>query len=218
MRAIVCCGVGAWHPDGVRRLEKSLENNFDGKFYGFTKFPPNSRDHISSPYGFKVHAIEYALQQGATQIIWLDASAWAITNTDEIFAIIKEKGYYFWQCGFTADQLCHDKCLNYFNITRDEAQQMTCIAGGGFGLNFETEIAREYFARLKNAEAADMFVGSWTHDNQSEDKRFLFYRHDQSCGSIIANQLNMEIDFPNKYFAYWAQDMNETVTFAFRGM
>jgi len=99
----------------------------------------------------------------------------------------------------------NDRSLEYFGITRDEAMGMEMHGNGGFfALDFETEIANEFFNRWKQAMLDGMFKGEWTNDRRTEsmDERCKGHRHDMTCGSIIANQLGMTAYTPNRYMAY----------------
>lgn len=206
-----------WYPKGTDRLEKSLVyHGFNGDFISHKNWPNNLFDK-KIKYNIKASIIGQ-LNTKYSHVLWLDCSVWAIKDPNPIFDIINEKGYYFWPSGYNCAQTCSDKCLEYFNVTRDQAEKMPDCSTSMFGFNTGTAIGLEFINRwLKSAEDGQ-FGGSREHDNQSIDPRFLFHRQDQSCASIIINQLGIEMTPPNVYSAYYSSNMPESVIFAMRGM
>src|ERR1700685_1812253 len=137
----------------LSRLSESLSNftnpNFDGDFLGFIgEASCGAEPHQTVPYGFKIHAINRAIEQGYKQILWLDSSAFAIKNIQPIFDRIEETGFAFQDAGHWLGHWANDFTLNYFGITRDEAMEMRMIGNAGFlGLNFENTDAIEFFKK-----------------------------------------------------------------------
>jgi len=217
---IISVGKGGWYPEGVERLEKSLN------YHGFTgdvitwkrRLPPNSPTHKENPYAFKTYAFRWAVEQGYTHIMWLDSSAWVIKNPSQIFDIINEQGHYFWGSGHNCAQTCNDKSLEYFGITRDQAEVMHDLSSGLVGLNITNERSKQFLGLWLEACDNGIFKGSRLHDGQSQDPRFCFHRQDQSCASIIANQLGMKIDQPNILCGYYAPVMPESLVVCYKGM
>jgi hypothetical protein len=138
----------------------------------------------------------------------------------KVFDEIHDKGYYFWTSGYNCAQTCSDRCLDYFGVTRDEAEKMNEASTSMFGLNLRTEEGNEFVRRFLQAAKDDVFKGSREHDGQSSDPRFLFHRQDQSAASIIANQMGMNITPPNILSSYYhgGQPQNKSVVFVMRGM
>ena len=188
--------------DGYRieqiRLGKTLkEHEFDGDFLTWTDFA-NDNYNKENRYNCKAAAFEEALKQGYTQLLWLDCPAIAIKNIQPIFDKIHSDGYYTIQNhDYNCAQTCSDKCLEYYNISRDTAETFQEHASGVIGINYDNP---------KGKKLLDMFIkgckdgaadGSRVHDNQSSDKRFLFHRQDQSVLSITANIIGLP---PNEFW------------------
>lgn len=208
-----------WYQQGAKRLERSLVyHGFNGDFISLDYSEHKDYDE-TCPYTLKAIALERAINKGYKRIMWLDCSVWAINDPNPIFDVITHEGWYFWKSGYNCAQSCSDKCLEYFKASRDEAEKMIECSTSMFGLNMDNPKSIEFAKRFIQSSKDGAFHGSRLHDNQSEDKRFLFHRQDQSAASIILNQLEMTIHEPNIYSCYYdAKNMNESIIFTMRGM
>lgn len=199
----------SWYPKGQKRLETTMRQfGFDGEIYMFSNNNQfGSPTHKENPYGFKIHAIQYALDRGAEIVWWVDSSIFAVKDISPILKIVEERGYFFEQCGFSAATWTNDKTLDYFKMSRDESEKVQLFSAGFMVLDFRQEIVREFFARFRNSYEAGMFKGAWTNANKSEsqDARCMGHRHDLSCASIIAHQLNMSLETCGTYLSYVGQ-------------
>ncbi len=206
MKAIINFATGHYMK-GQERLRQSLvDQGFDGLFMGFNhESQIGSPQHELNPYAFKVYAFEKVLSMGYKKILWVDASVWAVKPLDPIWASLEEKGYMKEYAGHLVGTWANDATLNYFGVTRDEAMKMEMHANGGFfALDFDTDIAKEFFEKWKASMMAGMFKGAWANANNSEstDPRCQGHRHDMTCGSIIANQLGMKAYNRDTLMAY----------------
>lgn len=194
---------------GQQRLKKTLEEHYKGDFMGFTnEVEIGAPPHQLNPYAFKLYAFDKALEAGHTKILLIDASVWAIRDPLPVFEHISEHGYIMQEAGHYCGNWANDNCLSYFNITRDEANKMLMYGNAGFlGLDFSTEIAKTFFMRWKASMLAGIFKGSW--DN---------HRHDMVCGSIIANQLNMEYQGAHDWLNYGTEPKSDKVYFLAKGL
>jgi hypothetical protein len=94
---------------------------------------------------------------------------------------------------------------------------------GLLGLNFENEIAIEFFNKWHQASKDGIFIGKWNNNDktESEDERCKGHRHDMTCGSIIANQLKMKYHSGQNILMYGAPEdepLNETIVFKAQGI
>lgn len=206
---IINIGCGQWYAKGSERLERSLiYHGYPGGILLWKdRLPMGSPTHQENPYAMKVYAFQYAIDHGYTNILWLDSSAWCIRYPKIHMEAMDRDGYYLFHSGFNCAQWTNDNCLNYFGITREEAEHIPMLASGVLGLNMGTEIAREFFAQWKNAMLAGAFKGSWSN-----------HRHDQSAASIIAHRLGMRQHAHQLHEFYYQSEMPETVEFALMGM
>jgi hypothetical protein len=172
-----------------------MYHGFHGDIIQFDTWP-NSYYDQNNPYHIKASAIEEALQRKYSHILWLDCSVWALKDPNPIFDIINEQGYYLWKSGYNCAQVCSDACLNYFQVSREEAEKMPDCSSSMLGFNTENPIGKEFIRIWLQSAHDGVWNGSRLHDNQSSDPRFLFHRQDQSAASIIANKLGMKMHDP----------------------
>jgi hypothetical protein len=203
---IVTVGIGNWYPKGIERLRNSLEGRFDGDFVSFTDYLPGWPNHNIVPYAFKPYAFEEMRSRGYKNVMWMDASFWAIKNLDTIFNIIDRRGYIMIDAGHNVGTWTSDEVLKDFQIDRDFAMTIPMFIAGGFGLNFECDIGNAFLDKwLSKSQDGHSFMGSWDNNMKdvSKDPRCHGHRHDMSVGSLLAADLNMSF-FPNNMFmAYY---------------
>lgn len=165
--------------------------------------------HSENPYAFKLKAIAHA---NATyrQVLWLDASVFAVGDITPVFDHITEHGYFMEEAGHMVGDWCPDHVLEYFKITREQAMQMPMFAAGYCGFDGQNPVAIEFFRKWTEAMMAGMFKGSWSET-----------RHDMTCGSIIANLMGLKFVPGGTYFAYIGPDYGTpkpTVCFHVQGI
>lgn len=205
-----------WFSTGTKRLKNSLiHHGYTGDILTWDNWPNDFFDK-SNPYHVKAAAFAHAIDNGYTHILWLDCSVWAIKDPNPIFDLINDKGYYMWSSGFNCAQTCSDKCLEYFGVSRNEAEKMEDCSSSMLGVNLESDIGKEFIQRWIISAQAGIWNGSREHDHQSADPRFLFHRQDQSAASIIANQLGMK--YTNGISHYYTPNPPESVIFLMRGI
>ena len=215
---IINAALGGWYPRGQARLRASLvHHGFSWDVRTWTEWPNNNFDKANN-YHVKASAFEEAIKAGYTHILWLDSSVWAIGKAEKIFDIIDEQGYYLWKNGYNCAQECSDKCLEYFNLSRDDAEKMPCVSTSMFGVNLGNPKGKEFIERWLKSARDGVFNGSRLHDNQSKDQRFLHHRQDQSTASVIANQMGLYIHEMNHYSSYYQKTVPDSVIFLMQGL
>jgi hypothetical protein len=149
--------------------------------------------HQNNPYAFKLYAIEYSRNMGYEKVLWLDASVIFVKHSKPLFDWIESKGFFFEEAGHLVGTWCNDRTLQYFGISRDEANQMPMFSAGFTGLDFANPIAVEFFDKWKQSMLDGQFLGEWSN-----------HRHDMTCASIIANKMGLLKDYSSggNYFAY----------------
>ena len=210
---------------GQLRLMETLNFNWGGDLLFFTdESLPNLPSHEEYPYGFKVWAFRQAIKRGYNSILWVDASVYCEKNPKSVFEHIEREGYIMQEAGHYVGNWCNDHTLKHFDITRDEAMQMTMYGNAGFlGLSTYSEKAMLFLDMWEQSMNAGCFKGAWNNGNlsESEDERCKGHRHDMTCGSIIANKLGMVYQSGNEILQYKEQNepaMNDTIIFGGHGI
>jgi hypothetical protein len=147
--------------------------------------------HHPYNYAFKVYAVDSVKHYDL--VLWLDCSIVLVNSPKPVFDIIETQGFFAENSGHSVGMWCNDRTLEYFGITREEANKMRMFSSGMTGFNFKTDIGQEFFERWKQSMSDGMFTGSWKD-----------HRHDQTCGSIILNQMGLADKYAEcgTYFAY----------------
>jgi hypothetical protein len=166
--------------------------------------------HSVNPYAFKPYAFIQAMSKDYDVVFWMDASCYLIKDIQPILDIVERDGYFMHEAGHWAGTWSNDNSLSYFGLTREEAMKIPMFTAGCFGLNLKSEIGLKFLSQWLDAANAGVFKGSHTD-----------HRHDMTCGSIIANRLEMKFQFGQDYLQYGAPETpvnNETVTIKLQGI
>jgi len=197
-----------WHPHGQERLKESLKRaNFDGTLMLFDNTNLQCTPHSQTPYAFKFHALNEAVKLGHKQVLWVDASFWAIRNLDGLLDKICEEGVLFQNSGYPLGQWTSDDCLKRMNMDREESFKHLIYSGGFVGYDLTQEKSLSFFNQMFSyAKEGYCFRGAWRNrkNEVSHDKRVSGHRHDMSVGSILASRMSIPIYPNNTFFAYYA--------------
>jgi len=192
---------------GQKRLVESLkQHGYKGDIITWQKesefgCPP----HGGVPYAFKPYALKWARDKGYNAALWLDASFWAVKPIGPLFGIMEDKGYLMQNDGNRIGHWTHDKCLEKYDLTRDQAMKMKMYSAGCTGINFKSDLANQYLDEwFEAANDGESFKGQWTnkYKTMSSDPRCRGHRHDMSVGSILAHKLGMEYEPAWSIFTY----------------
>lgn len=193
--AICCIGVGQWYGRGVDRLVKSLDEvGYTGQRIIFKdSYPDGCPKHSDDPYAFKLWAMQRARDQGATRVLWVDASAWAIRNPDPIFDLISDRGAFVMMDGHFIGEWTSDQCLANLGIDRESVMRMGMIWACSIGLDFARIQCQEFFRDWQSQASIGSFRGPWNNDDRkaSPDPRVRGHRHDQSVASVLVHRYGL---------------------------
>lgn len=215
-RCIVNLATNKHYLKGQKRLIDSLDYTkctYDCTIFNYSDTDTvNSPKHEDNPYAFKIYAIDRLRSNGYNQILWLDASVYAVKNIEPVFDWLTEKGIFLEEAGHLCGTWAPQYVLDYFGITKDDAMQMPMFAAGYCGFDFTNPISIEFFAEWKESMLNGMFKGNWQES-----------RHDMTCGSIIANKRGLlPLYSPGgQFFAYIGEsygEPKESVCFHLKGM
>lgn len=205
--------------DGYAKISDRLNSSLNsvgysgGRLIYSGRLPEGSPTHQENPYAFKIYAIEQALKLGYKQILWVDSSLYPVRPLDDIINYINDKGFYMFRTGYNLAHSVSDRTLKYAGIDRDIAERITEYASGCVGLNFNKLDSKAVFDTWEQYMLDGQFKGSRSHDNQSNDPRFLFHRQDQSCLSLAMSIWGMYMppDAPNFCHYYGTPQTDQTI-------
>jgi hypothetical protein len=158
-RCIVNVATGEFYCKMQQRLWGSIRNNVDkvrfitdctdtseGLNYGKgvdlilwrNTFPEGSLSHLSSPYGFKAHAIKAAYEMGYTSVLWLDSPAYAIKeDLSPIFEKIEKEGYYAMSHCDPLENWVGDTALTVYQWPREKLMGHNLPSGSCYGFRVD---------------------------------------------------------------------------------
>jgi len=146
-KCVVTFGKGHNFLKGVERL-KTRCKEINIPFEEFTEYPEGCPTHEESPFAFKFFCIRECVKKGYKKILWLDSSVIIKTDIKDIFEEIEKYGYFFIRNWHSVGEYCHDKALKTLNITRELSLTLPCMQGTNFGLNFNNELAVNFFNKV----------------------------------------------------------------------
>jgi len=197
-----------WHPHGQARLKESLKRmRFEGSILLFDDNNLKCPSHNDIPYAFKFHALNEARKQGYEQLLWVDASFWAVRNLEGLLEMICNKKVVVQNSGYSLGQWVSDNCLKRMKMKREDAFKLPMFSGGLIGCDLSDEKTKLFFDEFFGyAKEGSCFRGAWRNRNGevSSDKKVLGHRHDMSVGSILMHNRDIPIFPNNSFFAYYA--------------
>lgn len=198
MRAVVSFANTPFYQEKMKRLQESVEAQ-GVKFIGYKSFEEvGCKPHSVIPYQFKPYAIQKAISEGVTTLLWCDSPIVAIKDLSPVFEYIEKYGYMFFNnYGHPLGRWTNDKCLKEFWKSRDEAmnikQIMACCMG--FHLGSQMRYSERMYLSVEELltqykdYSNELYPGSW--DN---------HRHDQTVMSFLIHSYSLTITEGHKSF------------------
>lgn len=197
----------------LARLSDSLRDNFQGDFFAWIgEEALQSPKHLDNPYAFKIHAIDKAIEQGYSKILWLDSSCYAIKNVEPLFDLIDKIGLLMQNSDCMLGDWTNDETLAYFGIERKTAKQIPMFSAGFFGIDLKNKQSANFYLLWKESMINGYFKGSWEN-----------HRHDMSCASSIAYNLGLiRLYKPHnslmQYAGIYHQSLHENIIIKAQGL
>lgn len=156
------------------------------------QLPRNSKPHKDSMYGFKIHAIQEAVDAGYKKIVWLDSSCILVNDIRRVFQHCKTHGIVASNDANFVWTNCNDAALRHFGITREQAKQIGLhfAAGSYYVLDFDIPLCREVFETWKESERLGLFGKST--DRWEDSGGPSGHRHDETCFGLSLWKHNLD--------------------------
>lgn len=202
------------------RLERSLDTfgpDAD-RIIWRKEWPTGSPPHEAFPYGFKYYAVRDAFQKGYRYVMWLDAGTEAIAPIEPLWDRIKLLGYILLHGTDSLSKWISDYALEKFGYSRGQAKALKLAGGCLIGLDAQNSTAKGFYdrwlgivqdrkllmgANRKPREMSGVMRSLMLSDADesiiSTDPEVEGHRSDESCFSIVMDQMGME---PLSYYEW----------------
>lgn len=176
--AFVNVAFGANYVEQQQRLKESLDVHYpNSKRLFFTdRLPEGSRKQFDSMYGFKVHAVKQAINEGYKNIIFFDPAMIVLDKLDFYFDMCEKFGVIAIQDDNKL--LSSDAALKYFGYSREDIKDFHLVGGSMYVFNMD--YSQKVFETWYNAEIDGIF-GS---QSQEASGQLQGHRQDESCMSF----------------------------------
>lgn len=142
-------------------------------------YPKGARDWLTSSYGFKVWAIQHALNQGYKKVVYMDTAMILLDKLD-IDHLVPEYGFIAVKDDSNLMNVTSDLACAYFGVTREWLNGKNLVGGSFYYLNVENPKAMAIFKQWIQAEKHDIF-GSQELESAGKQQG---HRHDESSLAI----------------------------------
>ncbi len=146
------------------------------------EYPEGSRTHRESLYGFKVHAVKWAMQQGYKKIIWMDCACilqkevdyWFCLN--EKYAVVAAK-----DDNLLKNHISDKYVAKYLDCISAETWSNWHLVGGSlYVFDFSLEKCHEIF----EGWWADEMTGYFGSQHEQATRQINKHRHDESSMAV----------------------------------
>lgn len=176
-------------------LVESIRKHYPkADIYAFHSYEEiGSPPHETHPYGFKPYAVDYLRKQGYSIVFWCDSCIRLVKSVEDLIPEVASRGVFLQEDGWKCGQWANDKALQYFDITRDEAMNISSVYACIMAFDLRTDVALTFLRKWKAACDDGIFRGAWKNHTKSEsqDERCTGHRHDQTCAELVSNAMNI---------------------------
>lgn len=166
------------YPQQQVRLIESIDK-FHPDSIGFhwtNNLPPGSTKFLDSLYGFKVHAVLHAINEGYERIVFLDPACYLVDRIDFLFDLCKT-------CGVVAikddNKLeASDTALAHFGYTRAGIKDLHLVGGSMYA--FSMPYSYKTFMMWYMAERKGVFGSQY----EAASEKLQGHRYDETCMAL----------------------------------
>jgi hypothetical protein len=126
-------------------------------FFWTNEMPPGARSMSDSLYGFKPHAVHYALKRGYKKIMFFDPAIILMKPIDFYMEKVKEYGVCCAQDDNKLSPFCGDRALKHYGLTREDIKDWHLVGGSFYYFDFDVPLSGKAFARWLTNEEIGLF-------------------------------------------------------------
>lgn len=162
---------GIYPQKAYRALEDLRRCGYSGhvllRIGGFPNLDHGGLKICHVPYAFKVAFFKEAQRLGYKEVLWLDTAMHPLTDLEEIFSIIEQKGHFFTEVGFLSDNRnTHlPAAAASLQVTTDLYSIIPHLSSSVMGFNMEhPKSVRLIDDWLEAAERVYPFITCWPEE------------------------------------------------------
>ena len=205
-RFIVNCAIGSKYTALQAPLRAACAKHCrDATQLFWRGYPPGSPRHEQHQYGFKIHAIQAAIDAGAEQVLWIDCTFIPKASIEPLWEVISSDGWYAPPQGDSRlGTWVSDDVLDIYGISRDAAMEIPLVYSGLVGLDLGgvgaevLRLWRELYSRgaFNGPHRNDPGKSPYPWGNKlaghcSYDPRCEGHRHDEAALSFVLHTLGL---------------------------
>ncbi len=223
-RAIVNVATGQYVKGQDRLFDCLDEQNRTALTCWMNEVPVGCPSHAERPYAFKAYAMKHAAEDGADTLLWCDACIVPGPRPlADLWEKIERDGYWIARNGWRNAQWCCDSWYAdcFPGVSLEEARALNRdiphVVATAFGISLKHPIGRaildEYYRLASETKA---FCGPWKNSPTTPcgPPEVLGHRHDQSCLSLIAHRLGVQLTDCPDVFSYRGGEDSRTILIA----
>ena len=190
---VVCGGAPDYKPAQVR-LRGSLDKFLPGvkQLFWLDQLPPGSPTHAQAAYAFKWFAIQEAIRQGYSLILWMDSRSFLVDDPKPIFDATEANGLFVNHGGGVMGDYCVPEVLKFLGLTKPQACKIPLAGGSTFCLDADNPNGRKFFEEMLRLTGTI----AYRHVRRNDDRD----RVDEPCISYVVNLLGL-----NQMIQCWPQ-------------
>lgn len=164
--------------DQQKRLMKSIEDvHPEAQHYVWTQqTPAGSAPFLNSLYGFKVHAVLHAINEGYERILFLDPACIVLQRLDYLFDLCDTHGV----VAIKDDNklMASDSSLAHFGYRRQDIADFHLVGGSMYAFKFPASMP--VFRMWYDAERAGIFGSQY----EAASEKLQGHRYDETCMAL----------------------------------
>lgn len=141
------------------RLKHSIQMIYPDAtlFFWTNEMPPGARSMSDSLYGFKPHAVNYALKQGYKKIMFFDPAIILMKPIDFYMEKVNEFGVCCARDDNKLSPFFGNRALTHFGLTREGIQNWHLVGGSFYYFDMDVPLSRKLREKWTIAEEMGLF-------------------------------------------------------------
>ena len=149
-----------------------------------------------SLYGFKPHAIQFAISLGFKKIVWFDPSVLPTVSPKVLFDSLDEHHMIVVKGDNPINNMVNEKAIRWFGVDRINLGRVNHIGGTIYGFNFNEPMTNQVFQLWKSAEEKGIFG--------TQDEFMAGHWADEACMVLAMQKIGVK-QYSEEKFTYLNQ-------------